>query len=212
MITNARKFITLLLQALATLFLFIPGMFVRCYWRTGTIGWTLRGEYYTSVIGKSEYLAGFWGWLLVIIMLVGCALLIYQLMTRKKWKSWQNFVVPAAQILVFVVFSACVETEHTSTQNFYEFGLGFLWYIELALLLGIVAMTVLDLRAPEEVPAVAPAVAPTAEPVTPIPQPTPRPVAPRENADDLVKYKQLLDMGVITQEEFDAKKREILGL
>lgn len=31
-------------------------------------------------------------------------------------------------------------------------------------------------------------------------------------ADELIKYKQLLDMGAITQDEFDRKKREILGL
>ena len=31
-------------------------------------------------------------------------------------------------------------------------------------------------------------------------------------ADELLKYKQLLDSGVITQEEFDAKKKQILGL
>jgi pyruvoyl-dependent arginine decarboxylase (PvlArgDC) len=31
-------------------------------------------------------------------------------------------------------------------------------------------------------------------------------------ADELLKYKQLLDAGVITQEEFDAKKKELLGL
>ena len=32
------------------------------------------------------------------------------------------------------------------------------------------------------------------------------------NADELKKYKELLDSGVISQEEFDAKKRQILGL
>lgn len=31
-------------------------------------------------------------------------------------------------------------------------------------------------------------------------------------ADELIKYKQLLDMGALTQEEFDAKKKELLGL
>lgn len=30
------------------------------------------------------------------------------------------------------------------------------------------------------------------------------------NADELIKYKSLLDSGVITQEEFDAKKKELL--
>ena len=32
-----------------------------------------------------------------------------------------------------------------------------------------------------------------------------------EKAEDN-KFKELLDMGVITQEEFDAKKKELLGL
>ena len=31
-------------------------------------------------------------------------------------------------------------------------------------------------------------------------------------ADEIRKYKELLDMGAITQEEFDAKKKQILGL
>ena len=31
------------------------------------------------------------------------------------------------------------------------------------------------------------------------------------SADELLKYKQLLDSGVITQEEFDAKKRQLIG-
>ena len=32
------------------------------------------------------------------------------------------------------------------------------------------------------------------------------------SADELKKYKDLLDSGVITQEEFDAKKKQLLGL
>ena len=31
-------------------------------------------------------------------------------------------------------------------------------------------------------------------------------------ADELKKYKELLDMGIITQDEFDAKKKQLLGL
>ena len=31
-------------------------------------------------------------------------------------------------------------------------------------------------------------------------------------ADELKKFKELLDMGIITQEEFDAKKKQLLGL
>lgn len=32
------------------------------------------------------------------------------------------------------------------------------------------------------------------------------------NADELKKYKELLDMGAITQEEFDKKKKQLLGI
>ena len=36
--------------------------------------------------------------------------------------------------------------------------------------------------------------------------------APVSAADELKKFKELLDMGAITQEEFDAKKKQLLGL
>lgn len=36
--------------------------------------------------------------------------------------------------------------------------------------------------------------------------------APLSPADELKKYKELLDMGVITQAEFEAKKKQLLGL
>lgn len=37
-------------------------------------------------------------------------------------------------------------------------------------------------------------------------------VAALSPADEIKKYKELLDLGIITQEEFDAKKRQLLGL
>ena len=43
----------------------------------------------------------------------------------------------------------------------------------------------------------------------------PAPAAPTsvsEAADDLLKLKELLDAGILTQEEFDAKKKQLLGL
>ena len=35
---------------------------------------------------------------------------------------------------------------------------------------------------------------------------------PASHADELKKYKELLDSGVISQEEFEAKKKQLLGL
>lgn len=31
-------------------------------------------------------------------------------------------------------------------------------------------------------------------------------------ADEILKYKKLLDDGILTQDEFDAKKKQLLGL
>lgn len=36
--------------------------------------------------------------------------------------------------------------------------------------------------------------------------------APKSTAEELKEYKELFDSGVITQEEFDAKKKQLLGL
>ena len=48
----------------------------------------------------------------------------------------------------------------------------------------------------------------------PAPQIAPQPATTPATsvADELLKFKQLLDMGAITQEEYDAKKKQILGL
>lgn len=40
----------------------------------------------------------------------------------------------------------------------------------------------------------------------------PQPVQQISVADEILKFKQLLDMGVITQEEFEIKKKELMGL
>ena len=39
-----------------------------------------------------------------------------------------------------------------------------------------------------------------------------KPEIQHSNADELKKFKDLLDSGIITQEEFDAKKKQLLGL
>lgn len=43
-------------------------------------------------------------------------------------------------------------------------------------------------------------------------QPVSEPPTTGDSLDDLRKYKELLDAGIITQEEFDAKKKQILNL
>ena len=46
----------------------------------------------------------------------------------------------------------------------------------------------------------------------PTPESAPKPTDAEAIAEQLRLYKGLLDDGIITQEDFDAKKRELLGL
>ena len=46
----------------------------------------------------------------------------------------------------------------------------------------------------------------------PVDEVQPEPMPKETNIDDIKKYKELLDQGIITQEEFDVKKKELLGL
>jgi hypothetical protein len=53
-----------------------------------------------------------------------------------------------------------------------------------------------------------------AEEATPPPEqaaPVAAPRLPQDNYDDLMKLKELLDAGALTQAEFDAQKQKILG-
>ena len=55
-------------------------------------------------------------------------------------------------------------------------------------------------------------VAPVAPAAAPAPAPAAAPASVSEAADDLLKLKELLDAGILTQEEFDTKKKQLLGL
>jgi hypothetical protein len=52
---------------------------------------------------------------------------------------------------------------------------------------------------------------PSAEPGTPPPVETPTPVPTEDRYHDLMKLKELLDAGVLTQAEFDAEKQKVLA-
>lgn len=44
------------------------------------------------------------------------------------------------------------------------------------------------------------------------PKPVPPPLPRAGMADEILKYKELLDAGILSQEEFDAKKKQLLDL
>ena len=125
-------------------------------------------------------------------------------------------VVCAARAFVYILVSSIYFSENfdfygraTESGNYYyvfnHFGVNF--YIELLLHIAMIAIPVLDV---------------IGKPVLKKPYKHPVPVNinndgaskafGRSNADELKKYKELLDAGIITQEEFDAKKKQLLGL
>lgn len=47
---------------------------------------------------------------------------------------------------------------------------------------------------------------------TPAPAPEKKPVTDKEKADAIREYKQLMDEGILSAEEFEAKKKQLLGI
>lgn len=63
-------------------------------------------------------------------------------------------------------------------------------------------------KAAQEQAAAPPPPPPTQAPAPPVPEAS---VGPEDSYGDLMKLKELLDAGALTQAEFDAEKKKILG-
>ena len=99
-----------------------------------------------------------------------------------------NFLLIAFYFLVLASFGLIPAT--IAKNKGYRFGLWWLYGLVLFIIAFIHALTLRDKNAP-------------ALPVV---------FSGQSNAGELEKYKELLDTGVITPEEFDEKKKQILGI
>lgn len=104
---------------------------------------------------------------------------------------------PCITLVPFFVFTECVKRAEYNWSNgggFTSYSINWMFYVSLALQICAAALMIIAMTGKE------------------LPFSLPKSTPKVSEADELAKYKELLDKGVITQEEFDAKKKQILGL
>lgn len=184
----------LICQAIAIVLLFIPGIFNWEHWNTvdwGVSELSLRMP--ITFIHTASNTNAFLGYLTAAIMFINLALLIlfiYKDIPHKVEKFYR--ILPTASIILMVVFALLAGIQddygYCATVNW-------LFYVDMLFLAAttVLAFMRYSSKVKKEIPAK----------VT---------IVPASNADELAKYKELFDGGVITQEEFEAKKGQLLDL
>ena len=111
-------------------------------------------------------------------------------------KAWMFAIAHTATMVIFLFYS-CSIAEVDEISYRYEYGINWMSYIIIAINLIVLTLAILlKMGKVDKLPIKKQIVV----------------KEQKESADDLLAYKELLDSGVISQEEFDLKKKQILGL
>ena len=203
---KSKNIIQLILQGLSLLLLFLPFVYTEGIYRkvSGSIGhYVLKNEVLVSFIEKLitlEY-GLFFGVLFTVFMVVLLVVLIVQVAKRAHFR-----IVPTLSLLsivVFFLYSVVFTMEPMNSGWSPSFFLEYLASYGFILIIVLqIAMVLIGFISNSRVKQYG-----IIEDVKP--QYTQHNIS---EADELKKYKELFDAGVITQEEFDAKKKQLLGL
>jgi len=143
------------------------------------------------------------------LLLSFCLLFLSILQDKKRIAKIKNldllcFLSPVISLVVFVAFSiyVCAFSEVITTNWRYDYTINWLYYIIIGFHLITIVFTALIRFKRFEL-----------EPSSTSKQLFDHiPAIAFGNTEEITKYKDLLDKGIITQEEFDAKKKQLLGL
>lgn len=196
------KIIAMVLLVINIFTCFIPAYFYEQVWRYEWPGSKQIGKYgctmfdvNTDVFSHSGPAYTF-ACLVVICWAVCIAVILYSILRNKDHK-----LIGFAPCICFVPFFAFIAYMNSATYNwsngngYTNYSVNWMFYISLALQVSAAALMVIAMTAKDDRPIVF------------------RKLTPKNSeAEELGKYKELLDGGVITQEEFDQKKKQLLGL
>ena len=213
-----RNLIEMLLQGLFLIFTVIPGFILFQEWyddyeylpalnryvSVKTLGYESLDSLLTTIFNQDFFtmLLG----IIFCISIVGTMILfVLQWIGKDKKRNWILPLYGAAfEGVFFVMYSLLVgASDYVIGDSEYRISLNFAFFIMLALWIILIVISLWGyIKAQkhgiiEETPKVY-----NAKIVQ----------GSLSNADELKKYKDLLDSGIITQEEFDVKKKQLLGL
>lgn len=184
---------------------FLPIIFMESYWKADTPGrgiYTHKWDALCSMFGLGNEILGV---LVLLFAAVGVVVLILQFTGNTKPSLAKLTLAPLVALLFFAVLSIVnisttvpngtpYGTATLGYNGYFSHSFGWGWYIAAALLIATSVMSFFVATGRVKDSDIEKKEKKTTE------------------ADDIVKYKDLLDKGIITQEEFDAKKKQLLGL
>lgn len=131
---------------------------------------------------------------LVLVCWVACiAVILWSILRNKDHKLiWFAPCICLVPFFTFIVYVNRAEYEWGN--GFTNYSVNWMFYVSVALQICAAALMVVGMTGKELTFAFS------------------KPTQKISEADELSKYKELLDNGVISQEEFDAKKKQLLGL
>lgn len=183
-----------ILIVLETICFFVPGCIRPVYWKNE--GWSLLKTYPNQVFNIFDVDPAYGlaiALTAVMIATLGLFLLVF-LRPQHKLEKIVYFspIISLVVLIVFTYYTCAIAKDVFSDGSRYEWTIGWLYYIILALhIVTVILSVVVKYKKFEDKEAK---------------------VSMSNAPDDIAKFKELLDAGVITQEEFDAKKKQLLGL
>jgi len=160
-------------------------------------------------------------YILLALLIIGLLWTVLQIFTKLKKHRFVTFSIAAVQTVVLVVFLIrSLKTIFSDALGYDDFSPNVGFYIMIALALVNLTIPVIEFLKKRREKAI------VLEPMEDIEQeevncdivedaptnPKTQAVNAVSDVEELKKYKELLDSGIITQEEFDAKKKQLLGI
>ena len=190
-----------IVQLVAIVALFIPISFIRYF--TSTDRYPFRTyQYYESLVSATDMSYNlFWGILMILVSVAALAYFVLCFATNIQLIRKKYFISVPCLALPLLLICAMVLESHVSRGAEYSevYGTDWGFYLICALYLAIVVLELFKHFSKID------------EDKKPSNSETPT-IQNMSSADELKKLKDLLDAGIITQEEFDTKKKQLLGL
>lgn len=218
MTTKTKNLVLTIIASIIFALLFIPGFYVQklwvCSWNTTPTGYRFYGYVASSSNDKAvSFIKTFETFndvksiylvltTAIILSVVACIVLYIVQMVVKNKANWLIAafapIVPTILLSIYTpIMNACCEQKQNE-MAYPEYEISTLFYITLILLIGLIAISVVSYfitlkNGVKENISVDVNI-------------------PVSTTQELENYKKLLQQGIITQEEFDAKKKQLLGL
>lgn len=218
MTTKTKNLVLTIITSIIFALLFIPGFYVQklwvCSWNTTPTGYRFYGYVASSSNDKTVSFIDTFNtfndvksvYLIlttaIILSLVVCIILYIVQMVIKNKTNWSIAafapIVPTILLSIYTpIMNACCEQKQNE-MAYPEYEISTMFYITLILLIGLIAISVISYFVTRK-NGIKESISVDVN-------------IPVSTTQELENYSKLLQQGIITQEEFDAKKKQLLDL